>query len=373
MTTKDKSAADKNGYPHFMLKEIMEQPQVLRNTFAKGLASVEQGQLAGEYQELGLGRYDKVLILACGTAYHAGLVGKSFMEKTARIPVAVEPAPEFRFTDSFVDPNTLVIVISQSGETGDTLAALREAKSKGGRIVAITNVEGSTIGREAHHVINTVAGVEVSVASTKAYMAQLATLYLFGLQLAMDQGKLSADEAVGYLRTLEQVPVLMEEFLAQHHAVKAWADRLAQSEHAFFLGRGVDVAVAMEGALKLTETSYIHGEAYSAGDFRHGPIALIEKDMPVLILSTQPELASYTAAVVEELKGRGAWIMGILGRGAGERADLYHHQVTLPETLPEFSPMLSVVPLQLLAYYTACARGNDVDSPRYLVKSVKDA
>lgn len=372
MTTLDKASADKGGYPHFMLKEIMEQSQVLRKTMAKGVASLEQGQLAREYQDLGLAQYQKVLILACGTAYHAGLVGKYFIEKVARVPVSVEPASEFRYTDSFVDPDTLVIVISQSGETGDTLAAMREAKSKGGRIVAITNVEGSTIAREAHSVLHTLAGAEVSVASTKAFMAQLATLYLVGIQLAMEQEKMSIGDAVGYLKALEQVPALVEQLLAQPQAVKPWAERLAQKEHVYFLGRGLDVAVAREASLKLKETTYIHGEAYPAGEFRHGPIALIEEGIPTVVLTTQPELIPYTTALVQELKARGAWVMGILGREAAETAGLYHNRVILPESLPEYSPMLSIVPLQLLAYYTACAKGNDVDCPRNLVKSVKD-
>lgn len=373
MTTMDKTAAGKGGYPHFMLKEIMEQPEVLRRTFAKGLASVEQGQLAPEYRSLELAKYHKVLIVACGTAYHAGLVGKHFIEKLARLPVSVELAAEFRYTDSFVDHETLVIVISQSGETGDTMAALREAKQKGGRIIAITNVEGSTIGREAHDVINTVAGVEVAVASTKAYMAQLATLYLLGLQLALDQEKINTGEAVDYLKALEQVPGQVEQVLEQSGVVKAWAERLAQSDHAFFLGRGLDAAVAMEGSLKFKETTYIHGEAYSAGEFRHGPIALIDEGLPAVVLATQPKLVTYTTALVEELRARGAWVIGVLGKEAEETAGRYHNQMILPEILPEFSPMLSAVPLQLLAYYTACARGTDVDCPRHLVKSVKDA
>lgn len=372
MTATNKNAVDKGSYPHFMLKEIMEQPEVLRRTLAKGIASIEQGQLSPEYGDLRLGKYQKVLVLACGTAYHAGLVGKYFMEKLARVPVTVEQAAEFRYTDSFVDPDTLVLVISQSGETGDTLAAMREAKSKGGYLVAITNVAGSTIAREAHRVINTVAGAEISVASTKAYMAQLATLYLLGLQLAMDRGRLGFKDAVPYLKAMKKIPEQVEQLLAEQATVKEWAGRLAGNEHAFFLGRGLDAAVAMEGSLKLKETTYIHAEAYSAGEFRHGPIALIEEGIPAVILATQPELVGYTVPVMEELKSRGAWIIGILGADTGQAADCCDYRMILPATLPEFTPMPAVIPLQLLAYYTACARGNDVDQPRHLVKSVKD-
>lgn len=365
--------ADKAGYPHFMLKEIMEQPEVVRKTLTRGIASVDKGEFQGDFAQLELGKYEKILVIACGTACHAGLVGKYFMEKLARVPVIVEQAAEFRYTDPLVDEDTLVLVISQSGETGDTLAAMGKAKAKGGTILAITNVPGSTIAREAHHVVNTVAGKEVSVASTKAYMAQLATLYLLGVELAMAKGKLTPEEGAMYLRALTQIPQSIENLLSQQEIYRHLADRLAQSEHAFFLGRGIDVAVAMEGSLKLKETTYIHAEAYSAGEFRHGPIALIEEGVPVITLATQPELLKPNTAITEELKSRGAWVIGITMDGDDTVTPLCDNSIVLPKTLPEYAPMLTVVPLQLIAYYTACAKGIEVDTPRYLVKSVKDA
>lgn len=365
--------ADKAGYPHFMLKEIMEQPEVVQRTLTRGIASVDKGELQGDFAKLELAKYEKILVLACGTACHAGLVGKYFMERIARVPVSVEQAAEFRYTDPLVDEETLVLVISQSGETGDTLAALTKAKAKGATILAITNVPGSTIAREAHQVMNTVAGLEVSVASTKAYMAQLATLYLLGLELAMAKGKITPEEGARYLRALVQIPASIEKLLSQQEIYNSLAERLAQSEHAFFLGRGIDVAVAMEGSLKLKETTYIHAEAYSAGEFRHGPIALIEEGVPVIILATQPELLKPNVAIVEELKSRGAWLIGVTMDGEDSIVPLCDNAIVLPKTLTEYAPMLTVVPLQLIAYYTACAKGIEVDTPRYLVKSVKDA
>lgn len=374
MTVKMKTTlADKAGYPHFMLKEIMEQPEVVRRTLIRGIASVDKGEFQGDFAQLELGKYEKLLVIACGTACHAGLVGKYFMEKIARVPVIVEQAAEFRYTDPLVDEETLVLVISQSGETGDTLAAMNKAKAKGATILAITNVPGSTIAREAHHVVNTVAGKEVSVASTKAYMAQLATLYLLGVELALAKGKITPEEGAMYLRALTKIPQSIENLLSQQEIYRQLADRLAQNEHAFFLGRGIDVAVAMEGSLKLKETTYIHAEAYSAGEFRHGPIALIEEGVPVITLATQPELLKPNVAIMEELKSRGAWVIGITMDGDDTVGPLCDNCIVLPETLPEYTPMLAVVPLQLIAYYTACAKGIEVDTPRYLVKSVKDA
>lgn len=366
------SRNDKCGYSHYMLKEIMEQPDVLQDSLTRGIVNLGRGQLSPDYSDLELGKYQKLIVIACGTAYHAGLVGKHFMERIARVPVAVELASEFRYNDSLVDPQTLAIVISQSGETGDTVAALREAKFKGGRIVAITNVIGSTIAREADDVIYTVAGVEVSVASTKAYMAQLVTLYLLGIQLALDKKTISAIEAVRYLEGLTQLPQLLDKVLVESNIVQTLAERLAKNNGAFYLGRGIDTPVVMEGSLKLKETSYIHAEAYSAGEFRHGPIALIEEGIPTIILATQPELARKTIEVVEELKARGAWMIGITMADTRSFARLCDGNMILPTTLPEFTPILGIVPLQLLAYHTACARGTDVDNPRNLVKSVKD-
>jgi len=374
MTTKGEGMqADKAGYPHFMLKEIMEQPEVVEKTLAAAVASVEEARWQGDLALLDLARYRKALVVACGTAYHAGLVGKHFLERAAGIPVQAELAAEFRYTDPFVDEETLVLVISQSGETGDTLAAMRKAKEKGGTILAITNVPGSTIAREAHCVVNTLAGREVAIASTKAYLAQIATLYLIGLQVAVTKGTMTAAAAARYLQALAEMPRLVEGVLAGRETYKPLAARLAKSNHAFYLGRGLDQAVAMEGSLKLKETTYIHAEAYSAGEFRHGPIALIEEGVPALVLATQPELVPPNKAIVEELKSRGAWVIAVTMGGDDTVAALADDAIVLPATLPELAPMLAVVPLQLIAYYTACAKGLEVDTPRNLVKSVKDA
>ena len=367
----DSSRNRPGDYPHFMLKEIMEQPQVLRKTFAESITSDQKIKLgAGGKEELA--GYKRLLIIACGTAYHAGLVGKHFIEKTAGLPVAVELASEFRYIQPLVEPETLAIAISQSGETADTLAALRLAKGKGSRTLAITNAVASTISREADGVIYTLAGPEVAVASTKAYLAQLASLYLFGLQLAQARGTLRKGEVSGYLEELVSLPGKVERLLQRARELKEPAAVAARSSHAYFLGRSLYYAVALEGSLKLKETSYIHGEAYAAGEFRHGPIALIEEGIPVIALATQPSLVEKTLAVVEEVKSRGAWMMGISLEGMEEIAGLCDWFLALPETEPDFAPILAVVPLQLLAYYTACAKGTDVDRPRYLVKSVQD-
>ncbi len=362
----------KNGYAHFMLKEIMEQPGILESIFGKDIFSLEKAMLSENYRDFDYSFLQRIIIIGCGTAYHAGLVGKYFIEKTARIPVHAELASEFRFTDPFIDQKTLVIAISQSGETGDTLAALRLAKSRGGKVLAITNVEGSTVSKEADHVLYTRAGREVSIASTKAYLAQLAVLYLLGIQIAIDKGKLGVSGASWYLSNLNKMPDLLKQVLREEEKLASIIAILKESNNVFFLGRGLDAVLAMEGSLKLKETSYIHAEAYPAGEFRHGPVALIETGSPVIILATQPNFARETADVLLELHSRGALIMGIT-MDIGEALNgLCYAQLNLPSVLPEFTPLLGAAPLQLLAYKTALAKGNDVDTPRNLVKSVKD-
>lgn len=365
------SQDQKNGYAHFMLKEIMEQPEVLQRIFTDSIVSLEQARLTESYR-FGFTFYQRIIMIACGTAYHAGLVGKYFIEKTARIPVQVELASEFRFTDPFIDEKTLIIAISQSGETGDTLASLRLAKAKGGKVLAITNVVDSTIAKEADHVVYTMAGKEISVASTKAYLAQLAVLYLLGIQIAMDKETLDVIGAAKYLLALNQMPELLWQVLLEEEKLAFMTGILEKSSNAFFLGRGLDAALAMEGSLKLKETSYIHSEAYPAGEFRHGPVALVEEGSPIIILATQPMFAKETADVVFELRSRGATVLGITMQTEKILDGLCHTKVTLPIILPEFTPILGAAPLQLLAYKTALAKGNDVDKPRNLVKSVKD-
>ncbi len=359
-------------YPHFMLKEIMEQPRVLEETLARSITPDKKVELGTGLKNEELAGYRRLLIIACGTAYHAGLVGKHFIEKAAHIPVEVELASEFRYGQPLIEQKTLTVAISQSGETADTLAALRLAQAKGSRTVAITNAVDSTITREAHGVIYTLAGPEVSVASTKAYLAQLVTLYLFGLQLARARETLNEREISRYVDALEALPGQVGSLLQRARELKEPAAVIARGSHAYFLGRALDYAVALEGSLKLKETSYIHGEAYAAGEFRHGPIALIEEGIPVIALATQPSLAEKTSAVMEEVKSRGAWIMGISPGGNNSISSLCNWFLDLPETEPEFAPILAVIPLQLLAYYTACARGTAVDTPRHLVKSVQD-
>ncbi|MBU7321070.1 glutamine--fructose-6-phosphate transaminase (isomerizing) [Paenibacillus oleatilyticus] len=364
--------AEKAGFDHFMLKEIHEQPKAYRDTMG---ARLDESGKKVVLNEVGMTPEQirairQVHIVACGTAYHAGLVGKSVIEKLARIPVETDVASEYRYRAPIITPETLVIVVSQSGETADTLAALREAKRCGARVLAITNVVGSSVAREADDVIVTWAGPEIAVASTKAYTSQLIAFYLFGLYLAQTLG--TADEAyiAEVAAGLQELPEKVESILAQADTIKAIAEQVSTHDNLFFIGRGLDYAVALEGSLKLKEISYIHSEAYAAGELKHGTLALIEEGIPVIALATQDDLFEKTVSNIKEVKARGAHVFGIHAEGDAELAKVVDHTFAIPATLPLLTPALSVVPLQLLAYYASLARGNDVDKPRNLAKSV---
>ncbi|PZE19537.1 glutamine--fructose-6-phosphate transaminase (isomerizing) [Paenibacillus xerothermodurans] len=364
--------AEKAGFDHFMLKEIHEQPKAYRDTLSSRIDASGTRVVLDEVKmsQDDIRSIQQVHIVACGTAYHAGLVGKGIIEKLARIPVETDVASEYRYRSPIITPNTLVMVVSQSGETADTLAALREAKRCGARVVAITNVVGSSVAREADDVITTWAGPEIAVASTKAYTSQLVAFYLFGLYLAQTLGTQEAGYIADVIAELKRLPEKVERILEQADTIKNWAEQVATHNNLFFIGRGLDYAVALEGSLKLKEISYIHSEAYAAGELKHGTLALIEEGIPVIALATQEELLEKTVSNIKEVKARGAHVFGLNAEGETELVKTVDEVFAIPHTLQLLSPALSVVPLQLLAYYASLARGNDVDKPRNLAKSV---
>lgn len=368
----DAKAAEKGGYDHFMLKEIHEQPKALKDTLSGRLTSdnrrIQLSEVKLSPQQIKDIR--KVSIVACGTAYHAGVVGKYVIEKLARIPTEVDIASEFRYRDPLLDEQTLVVVVSQSGETADTLAALREAKRKGARVLAITNVVGSSVSREADDVLYTWAGPEIAVASTKAYTTQLICMYLLGLYLAQVRETLPEGEIETIIDQMRQLPQQVQIILDRERVVKEIAEKYTQAENCFFIGRGLDYAVAMEGSLKLKEISYIHAEAYAAGELKHGTLALIVEGIPVLAIATQEELLEKTMSNVKEVKAREATVIGLAMEGNREIEKSVDEVIYLPRTHAMLTSVLTVVPLQLLAYYAAVARGTDVDQPRNLAKSV---
>ncbi len=369
----DLMTAEKAGFDHFMLKEIHEQPKAYRDTMLGRISddgrSVELPELKMTVEQLkGINR---VHIVACGTALHAGLVGKNVIESLVRVPVETDVASEYRYRSPIITPDTLVIVVSQSGETADTLAALREAQRCGARVLAITNVVGSSVAREADDVIITLAGPEIAVASTKAYSSQLIAFFLFGLYWAQTVG--SQDEAAiaQVLAAMQALPEQVERILGQSETIKEVAESISHHSSLFFIGRGVDYAVAMEGSLKLKEISYIHSEAYAAGELKHGTLALIEEGTPVIGLLTQEDLYEKMLSNIKETKARGAHVLGIVNEGhEQEVAKSVDRFFSIPRTLPLLTPALSVIPLQLLSYYASLALGHDVDKPRNLAKSV---
>jgi glucosamine--fructose-6-phosphate aminotransferase (isomerizing) len=366
----DAVAAEKGGYDHFMLKEIHEQPRALKDTM---LGRLEEERVVLQEVDLTLdqlAQINKVYIVACGTAWHAGLVGKTLIERWAHLPVEVDIASEFRYRSPLVDEHTLVVVVSQSGETADTLAALREGKKRGARVVAVTNVVGSTVSREAHDVIYTWAGPEIAVASTKAYTTQLEGMVLLGLYLAQVKGTLSSEKIGEIISALKKIPAQVQEILDKGSVIKELAESFVKVEDTFFLGRSLDWAVAMEGALKMKEISYIHAEAYAAGELKHGTLALITENTPVLALATQRDVFDKTVSNVKEVMARDAKVIGLTYKGNTSLAKSVNHVIYIPETLDELAPILTVIPLQLLAYYVSVARGCDVDKPRNLAKSV---
>jgi glucosamine--fructose-6-phosphate aminotransferase (isomerizing) len=364
--------AEKAGFAHFMLKEIHEQPKAYRDTMGSRIDAAGEKIVFNDLKLTSeqINKIDRVHIVACGTAYHAGLIGKNAIERLARIPVEIDVASEYRYRSPIITAETLVIVVSQSGETADTLAALREAKRCGATVLAITNVVGSTVAREAHDCITTWAGPEIAVASTKAYTSQLIAFYLFSLYLAQIKGTQSADYISEVIKALRTLPEQVESILGQAGIIRAFAEEISTHNDLFFIGRGMDYATAQEGSLKLKEISYIHSEAYAAGELKHGTLALIEEGVPVIALATQEDLFEKTVSNIKEVKARGANVLGISAEGEHELIKSVDQYFAIPKTIGLLMPALSVIPLQLLAYYASLARGNDVDKPRNLAKSV---
>ncbi|NOU94864.1 glutamine--fructose-6-phosphate transaminase (isomerizing) [Paenibacillus sp. LMG 31456] len=362
---------EKGQFEHFMLKEIHEQPLTLRNTMLGRIndrdevSFPELAHAAGAFKDV-----DKIFIVACGTAYHAGLVGSTIIEKLTRIPVQSDIASEFRYRDPIITDRTLVIVVSQSGETADTLAALHESRRNGAKILAITNVPTSSIARDADYVIATKAGPEIAVASTKAYTAQLLAFYLFSIYLAQERQTLGKELHSELVKGLKTLPVQVEKVLENADEVKLFAESIKEAKSLFFIGRGLDYPVALEGSLKLKEISYIHSEAYAAGEMKHGTLALIEKGTPVIALATHMDLYEKTVSNIKEVKARGAHVMGITVEGNVELLNAVDEICFIPPSLQLLAPILAVVPLQLISYYASLALGNDIDKPRNLAKSV---
>ena len=367
----DLATIERGGYQHFMLKEILEQPESVRNTL-RGRLLEEEGavRLGGlNLSDDELLKIDRIVITACGTSWHSALIGEYMMEELARIPTEVEYASEFRYRNPIVDERTLVVGISQSGETADTLAALREAKRRGARTLGLVNVVGSTIAREVDGGIYLHAGPEIGVASTKAFTSQIAALALLTLQMGRLRS-LSILQGREVVRALARLPELVERVLAKAPEVELIAERLVRTTNALYLGRGYNFPVALEGALKLKEISYIHAEGYPAAEMKHGPIALIDDMMPVVFVAPRDAVYQKVVSNVEEVKARGGRVIAIVTEGDTGVARLADHKVEIPETLDLLTPVLSVLPLQLLAYYIAVRRGCNVDQPRNLAKSV---
>ena len=368
--TWDAEAAEKGGFEHFMIKEIHEQPKAVRDTL-NSLIKDGKADLsgAGISDEL-LRSVSAVHIVACGSAWHVGMAAQYVIEDLAEVPVRVELASEFRYRRLLPDRSALVVIISQSGETADSLAALRAAKAAGIRTLAVVNVVGSTIAREADMVLYTLAGPEIAVATTKAYSAQLAAMYCLALQLAFARGKIAPEAYAEMLGELDSLPEKMERVLVDKERIQWFAAKYANAHDIFFIGRGPDYAVSLEGSLKMKEISYIHSEAYAAGELKHGTISLIEKNTLVIGVLTQKELLEKTLSNMAECKARGAYLMGVTGYGNYSVEDTVNFTIYVPKTDQHFIGSLAVIPLQLLAYYTSVARGLDVDKPRNLAKSV---
>ena len=365
-------AAEKGGYEHFMLKEINEQPKAVRDTMSKRIAKDGASIILDElnWDKKFLDSINKIYIVACGTAYHAGLVGKFYIEKLARKLVEVDLASEYRYRNPIVDENTLVIVISQSGETSDTLAALKESRRLGAKTLAITNVVGSSIARQAENVIHTWAGPEIAVTSTKAYTTQLILMFMLALYMAQINGTIPTDRLKELICKLKKIPAQISETLSDVDPIKTFARQYGFNEDVFYIGRSLDYCVALEGALKLKEISYIHAEAYASGELKHGTLALIVEGVPVIALATQKSVYEKTLSNIKEVKARDAIVIGIAASGDTELEKYLDHVIFVPDTDELLIPLLTVVPLQLLAYYAAITRGCDVDKPRNLAKSV---
>ncbi len=366
----DINAAEKGGYEHFMLKEMYEQPKAITDTFSP---RIKNGKIVIE--ELGMSEEDiqsirKIMIVACGSAYHTGVTSKYIFEDLARIPVEVDLASEFRYRNPILDAGTLVLVISQSGETADTLAALRESKKRGARVLGIVNVVGSSIAREADNVMYTWAGPEIAVATTKAYSAQLIALYLLAMKFANIRGILPDEGLSRMLEELRALPSQVEMLLNNKERIQRFANRYLAAKDIFFIGRGIDYAISLEGSLKLKEISYIHSEAYAAGELKHGTISLVEKGTLVASVLTQRELYKKMISNIEEVRTRGAFVLAVTNEGNTEVERVADYVIYIPETNKYFTNSLAIIPLQLFGYYISVGRGCDVDKPRNLAKSV---
>ena len=366
----DAEAAEKGGYEHFMLKEIYEQPKVVKDTIN---SVVRDGKI--DFSEIGLTdeemrKISQIYIVACGSAYHVGMTIQYVIEDLTSLSVRVELASEFRYRKMTLAKDSLVIIISQSGETADSLAALREAKERGIKTLGIVNVVGSSIAREADNVFYTLAGPEISVATTKAYSTQLIAGYLLAMQFAVARGEMSEEKCVGMINELNTIPEKIEKILEDKERIQWFANKLIGAKDAFFIGRGIDYAISLEGSLKMKEISYIHSEAYAAGELKHGPISLIEDGILVIGVLTQQDLYEKTVSNMVEVKSRGASLMGLTTYGNYSMEDTADFTVYIPHTDPHFAGSLSVIPLQLLGYYVSVAKGYDVDKPRNLAKSV---
>ena len=366
----DANAAEKGGYEHFMLKEIYEQPKTVTDTISprikEGDIVIDELNMTDEE----LKAVKRIHIVACGSAYHTGVTAKYIIEGLCRVPVEVDVASEFRYRNPILEEGSMVIVISQSGETADTLAALREAKSRGFKVLGIVNVVGSSIAREADSVLYTWAGPEIAVATTKAYSAQLSALYLLAMKLGKVKGTITKELFENLLEDLKKLPYQIELLLGQKEKIQKFANRYVGAKDIFFIGRGIDYAISLEGSLKLKEISYVHSEAYAAGELKHGTISLIEDGTLVVAVSTQPELYQKTISNIVEVKARGAFVMAIATEDNVAMEKAADYVIYVPETNPYFANSLAIIPLQLFGYYVAVGKGCDVDKPRNLAKSV---
>jgi glucosamine--fructose-6-phosphate aminotransferase (isomerizing) len=366
----DAEAAEKGGFEHFMMKEIHEQPKAVKDTInaiiKDGKVSLENISLTEEE----IRDLRDINIVACGSAYHVGITLQYVIEDLTRIPVRVELGSEFRYRNPILSDNTLVIVISQSGETADSLAALREAKERGARTLGIVNVIGSSIAREAENVLYTLAGPEIAVATTKAYSTQLVAGYLLAIEIGRVRGNISEEQYSAFIADIEKLPGQIEGLLEEQERIQWFASKFSNAHDVFFIGRGVDYAICLEGSLKMKEISYVHSEAYAAGELKHGTISLIEDGTLVVGSLTQPALFEKTISNMVEVKSRGAYLMGLTSYGNYSVEDTANFTVYVPRTDPHFANSLAIIPLQLMAYYISVAKGLDVDKPRNLAKSV---
>ncbi len=366
----DAEAAEKGGFEHYMLKEMYEQPKVLEETLRKCIC---EGEICIDELKMSQEAFraiSKIYIVACGSSYHAGVTGKYIIENIARVPVEVDLASEFRYRDPIIEPNALVMVISQSGETADSLAAMADMHKRGIKVMGIVNVVGSSIARDADYIMYTWAGPEIAVATTKAYSAQLMALYLFSMKLGQAKGVLKKDEFDRMLEELRLLPQQVEFLLSNQRKIQKFANRYIAAKSIFFIGRGIDYAISLEGSLKLKEISYIHSEAYAAGELKHGTISLIEDGTLVACVATQERLYQKTVSNMVEVKARGAFVLAVTNEGNLDMEKSADYVVYIPKTNPYFTNSLAIIPLQLFGYYVAVGKGCDVDKPRNLAKSV---